>query len=174
MCTFCVNIPRDHTAVYLCFLKKWNAWSLGKFFLLSVSAWKDTPPIGDPGWHTDTWNNIIFHIILQLHTAFEGFKTVNSKLTFVRPNRVPILQSWHSQQFVRSNRVPILQSWHSQQFVRPNRVPALQSWHSQQFVRPNRVPTLQSWHSQQFVRPNRVPTLQSWHSQHFHTWSKPI
>ena len=32
---------------YLCFLKTLKVWSLGKFSLLSVSAWKDTLPIGD-------------------------------------------------------------------------------------------------------------------------------
>ena len=35
--------------IYLCFLNSWNDLSFGKFFLLSVSAWKETPPTGDGG-----------------------------------------------------------------------------------------------------------------------------
>lgn len=35
---------------YLCLLNKWNVLSSGKFFLLSVSAWNDTLPIGDLGY----------------------------------------------------------------------------------------------------------------------------
>lgn len=35
--------------LYLCLLKRWKDLSLGKFLLLSVSAWKETLPIGDLG-----------------------------------------------------------------------------------------------------------------------------
>jgi len=34
---------------YLCLLKKWKVLSVGKFFLLSVSAWNETLPIGERG-----------------------------------------------------------------------------------------------------------------------------
>ena len=37
----------DVFRAYLCFLKTLKVWSFGKLSLLSLSAWKETLPIGD-------------------------------------------------------------------------------------------------------------------------------
>ena len=42
-----VRKSRRLSCAYLCFLKTLKVWSLGKLSLLSVSAWKETLPIGD-------------------------------------------------------------------------------------------------------------------------------